>query len=1071
MRVILLLLFFFVTVSPLRAQVELSSAHGYVLSTNTKTPVVGAKIQDTNGLNLAITDGNGHFSFTMQDDLDSLQISSMGHRDTVIFFDPTKDSFTIFLGEITNQLEEVVVNTGYQTLKPNEVTGAVEVVSNETLNEQTGTNILQRLNNVTSGVRFDNQATVSDRQKLNVSVRGLSTINGNLDPLIVLDGFIYEGDVNNIDPNSIESITILKDAAASSIWGARAGNGVIVMTSKKGHFSIDTPTKISFNSTMIRRNKPDLNQVYQLNNNDFINIEKMLFDNGYYDWIVDGLDYLAVTPAVDIFDRRRKGLINATDSALAIQNLLFQNGREAYRNNFYTTPFSNQYSINVSGGGNRNVYGFSVGYMGAQNENKVRDKRINIQLTNSFKPVEKLQIDLNVLYTNADNQSGMPSYESFSFNGKHVPYLQFFDQSEEEIPFYMDYRQIVLEDRYKEGFQDWAYYPLSDYKEAVTNTIRNELYSTLGIRYKLFSFLDVSTSLQYQQQTVEQSSFYKQDSHHARRYANQFTEIEPISGAVKHHVPVDGIKDEDKTNISSYTWRGQLNFNRTSGHHHIVGIIGGEIRQLLTDNNSFTAYGYNEDPLRTAAVDYVTSFRIHPTNQLRTIVGHPMYSSRINRFVSLYANGSYIFKNKYALSGSIRRDGANIFGAATNDKWSPLWSVGGSWNLKKEAFFTYEFVDHLKLRTTYGYSGNVDLRKTPDPVASITTATYTMFPALTIGTLNDPELRWEQISTLNFGLDFSVFKGKISGSVDYYIKDGRDLYGLTAFDYTAWGRQSTVTKNVGRMKGKGMDMTLNSKNIDRTFKWDTRYILNLNKNKTVEYYNTVNSGVSSFLGNGNTITPIVGKPLNALAGFKWLGLSEEGNPIGVLDGKPSTDYRAINTQSLYQGEESGSIVFYGAAKPQVYGSITNSFNWKDLFFSFNIGFKGNYYFRAPVTSYAGLYSRGEAYPDFEQRWQSSGDEKSTNVPGMQYPLASNRDSFYGQSEINIHRADHLRLEYITASWRRRWNLGKNQLNTRFYGNVSNLGILWTMNDKSIDPEFPYSLTPPTTFSLGIQIDY
>ncbi|GGH18165.1 SusC/RagA family TonB-linked outer membrane protein [Sphingobacterium alkalisoli] len=1072
MKALMCVLLFFTTLLTVSGQTGKAPLQGRILSAGTQHPVEGARIDDINGLHITVTDNKGYFNIAAREYPVSLKISSMGHRDTVVVFDPTQQPFTVYLQEIINQLQEVNIQTGYQTLKPNEVTGAVEVVSKETLNQQTGTNILQRLNNVTAGIRFDNQPIVSpDRQKLNVSVRGLSTINGNLDPLVVLDGFIYEGDINNIDPNSIESVTILKDAAASSIWGARAGNGVIVITSKKGAFSVDSPTSVSFNSTMIWRNKPDLHQIYQLDNADFIKTEEMLYHNGYYDWIVKGLDYMAVTPAIDIFDRRCLGLITASDSAAAIQNLLLQDGRAAYADNFYTTPFSNQYSLNLTGGAQRNTYGLSVGYTGARNENSVRDRKINLQLTNSYRPTDKLQIDLNVLYTRADNESGTPAYESLSFNGKRVPYLQFTDQIGGEIPFFMDYRQLVLEDRYASGFQGWAYYPLSDYRNAKINAVRNELYATVAVRYKLLRMLDLNTSVQYQQQTVDQINLYQQDSHYARRYINQFTEVDPNTGAVKYNVPVGGIKDQDNARVSSYTARSQLNLNETRGDHRIVGIVGAEIRQILTEGNSFTAYGYNDDPLRTAPVDHVKTFRINPTNQARTITGHPLYSRRINRFVSLYGNGSYIFKNRYALSGSIRRDGGNIFGAATNDKWSPLWSIGGSWDAANEEFLKWEFMDRLKFRTTFGYSGNVDLRKTPDPVASITTGTYTLFPALTIGTINDPELRWEKISTLNFGLDFSVFNGRISGSFDHYIKDGRDLYGLTAFDYTAWGRQSTVTKNVGRMEGRGWDITLNVKNIDRVFKWDTRYILNLNRNKTVEYYNTVNSGVSSFLSNGNTITPIVGMPLNALAGFRWLGLNEEGDPMGMLDGAPSTNYIGINTQSLYEGEDSGSIVFYGSAKPQIFGSMINSFGWKDFSFTFNVSFRGNYYFRKPVTSYTSLFSNGTVYPDFEERWQAPGDENSTDVPGMQYPLKSNRDSFYGQAEINIHRADHLRLEYITASWHKGLMLGGKQINSRLYGNVANLGLLWTANKKGIDPEFAYRLTPPTTFSLGIQIDY
>jgi len=332
-------------------------------------------------------------------------------------------------------------------------------------------------------------------------------------------------------------------------------------------------------------------------------------------------------------------------------------------------------------------------------------------------------------------------------------------------------------------------------------------------------------------------------------------------------------------------------------------------------------------------------------------------------------------------------------------------------------------------------------------------------------------LRWEKVSTLNLGLDFSFFKSRVSGSVDYYIKTGKDLYGLTEFDYTAWGKSNTVTKNVAAMRGKGWDFNVATKNLDKVFKWDSRLLLNLNKNKTTAYYRKLNTGVFSFLGDGNSITPIAGMPLNALSAFKWMGLDAQGDPQGMLAGEVSKDYSAIRNSALNEGIAGGSIVFYGSAKPQIFGSLINTLGWKDWTASFNISFKADYYFRKPATSYYSLYNQGIAFPDFETRWQKNGDELKTTMPAMQYPIEDFRDALYLQSEINVLKADHLRLEYVSIAWNKEMKMADRAMRVKFYGNASNLGLLWTSNRQGIDPEFPYSIAPPLTLSFGCQLTY
>lgn len=1048
-----------------------SMISGTVVSKENNRPLSGVTVQNIKSKLSFKSEADGSFQFK-GNLTDTIRFSILGYQELRLTIKDLVADDKVMMTATNNYLDEVQINTGYQILKPNETTGAVDVISNDMLNQQTGTRILDRLNNVASGLRFENKpTTVPDRQKLNFSVRGLSTIEGNLDPLIVLDGFIYEGDVANIDPNSVESITILKDAAASAIWGARAGNGVVVISSKKGSRNNAGKINLSFGSTLISRTKPDLRQRYQPSNSDYIAIESMLFKNGFYDKITDRSPFISVTPAIDIFDRTKRGLLTPGDSAGMIAELLLNNGRKDYSDLFLENPFSQQYSLNFSGSSQQYAYGFYGGYTKDINEYAGRFKKLNLRLTNSFHPTERLNIEFNLFFTNSLDLSGKPTYESLTYNGKSVPYLSFYRSDGTERAFSPDFRETYMSENYGQPYMDWGYYPLSDYRNSTTTTRLNEWFATINGKYKFFPFLDLNVGFQYQSQTTDAQDLFKEQSYYARKSVNQYMEVSNGGNTVTYHIPKGGIRNADISSGQSYTARTQLNLNKSWRIHRLIGMLGGEIRETVANGENYRVYGYKEKPLQTIPVDYTTYFTILPSMIPLGIPGNPTFTERINRFVSLYANWSYIFKDKYAWSGSFRKDGANIFGARTNEKWTPLWSAGMSWDIRKEEFLQLKKIDRLKLRATYGYSGNVDLRKTPEPIASVTSGTYTRFPALTISTLNDPSLRWEKVSTFNLGMDFSVFKNRIAGSIDFYIKTGKDLYGLTEFDYTTWGKSNTVTKNVASMRGKGWDFNLTTKNIDKQIKWNSHLLLNLNKNKTIAYYRKLNTGVFSFLGDGNAITPITGMPLNAIAAFAWMGLDDQGNPQGMLNGKGSKDYTGINNSSLNDGTAGGSIVFYGSAKPQVFGSLSNSFEWKDWSLSFNVSFKADYYFRKPATSYYNLFNKGVAYPDFELRWQKSGDEAYKVMPALQYPLESFRDAFYQQSEVNVLKADHLRLEYVNLAWTKDFNVPKRKIKLKVYANASNLGLIWTSNKKHIDPEFPYQIKPPKPLSLGFQLNY
>lgn len=1054
---------------------------GQIHSVEERKPLSGVTVKVIPGTDIAATDLTGNFAIRVQSLQDSLQFSIVGYTTRTYAASYFQRPRNIYLSKQVNYLEEAqVVNTGYQSVQTKEITAAVDVVTKEMLNQQTGLNILDRLNNITPSIRFDNKEIRNpDVQKLNISVRGLSTINGNLDPLVVLDGFIYEGDIQNIDPNNVESISILKDAAASAIWGARAGNGVIVINSKKGSFQADQKTRVSLSNTFITKQKPDLKQLYQLSNTEFIGVEKMLFEQGYYfSQLLNSQRHRAVTPAINLFNDRAKGLISATDSAQTMDWLLAQDGRQNYMDEFYNTPSSNQLSLNISGGSALNAYALGVGYSTDRTHLDAKGRKLNIQLSNSFRPVDRLQIDLSVQFTDQQNRSGKPEYSRFKYSGKAVSYSYFRDAAGQAVPFDLEYNTAFVNNKFPAPYLDWGYYPLSDYKDDIQYRKLNEWYATSNIRYQLFSFLSANASFQWQHQQSGMEHYYGKESYYTRKLINQYSTVNMGTGEVSYKVPLGDIRMLDDQSGHSYTARGQLDFNKTVGRHRIRGILGAEVRESVLAGYSSSIYGYSKVPLTSIPVDYANPYLITaPAFGFGQIPGPPRLTKVNNRFVSLYSNLNEVFQDKYGISASFRQDGANIFGANSNDKWSPLWSVGASWQLDKEDFFKLDWVDQFKLRTTYGYSGNVDLRKTPYPIATAgVDQNGTALPTLSIQTLNDPSLRWEKVGTVNFGLDFSFFQNRIWGSIDRYIKRGKDLYGLSGYDYTAWGAEGTITKNVGSMEGRGWDFTINSRNTTGAVGWNSRLVLGLNKNRTTAYYAIPNnSGVNSFLGgsggSGNLFQPVVGKPLHGLSGYTWMGLNEEGMPQGLLNGQASTDYVALIRSALDHPEGNESISFIGSSKPQVFGNLINSLNWRGLELAANISFKGDYYFYKPVTGYFELYKMGVAYPDFERRWQQPGDEKKTNVPVMTYPVDDNRDAFYRDAVTHILKADHIRLEYISLSWQKQWQMGYRTMNVRLFANASNMGILWQANKEKLDPEFTYQLRPSKTYSLGIQIDY
>jgi hypothetical protein len=323
----------------------------------------------------------------------------------------------------------------------------------------------------------------------------------------------------------------------------------------------------------------------------------------------------------------------------------------------------------------------------------------------------------------------------------------------------------------------------------------------------------------------------------------------------------------------------------------------------------------------------------------------------------------------------------------------------------------------------------------------------------------------------NAGIDFSTVKGILRGSIEAYVKKGSDLYGAAPFDPTAGlNGQAGIVRNVANMQGKGIDVNIESRNLNHTLKWSTRLLFSYNTDKTTRYYVDSNRRSGSFINDGFLINPLVGKPLYAIIALPWGGLDDQGNPKGYVGQKLSTDYYTITQQTRKED------LIYKPSLPKIFGSLINTFSWRSIRLSVNIGYRFDYYFMKPSLSYTSLFEHGARVgsADFSRRWKQPGDERHTNVPSMIYPANNDRDIFYNASAALLRRADNIRLRYLNLSY----DINKGEYrrlpfqHLQVYLHAEDLGILWRRNKDGLDPDYISSVpTPGKTWSIGIRAKF
>jgi len=1029
-------------------------------------PLPGATIYLKGATKGSVSNADGYFE-RYGTNTSTLVISYLGYETQEISLADKNPTQLIMIKMVlaSNQLEGVnVVSTGYQTLPKERATGSFETIDNKLFNRATTSDVLSRLKDLVPGLSF---------AKNLVTVRGLSSLslllsdNQNSVPLIVLDNIPYEGDISNINPNDVENITILKDAAAASIWGTRAGNGVIVITTKKGRYG--SKFNVSFNANTTIRNKPDLFKVPVISSGEEIEVEKYLFGKGYYDSNINaGNPPPFLTPVVELLVKQKN--LPSTDitgrNAIEQQiDMLKQyDVRNDYSKYFYRTAVAQQYAINLSGGDDRINYMISGGFdKNLENSITFGGRRTTIRSNINFRPIRRIEISTNILYTNSNsNQSGdggvvySPTF--------YYPYARIVDSNGNPSVLGRPggWRLGYLDNLSQNPkLLDWHYNPLTEINKTNNSSKNEDLLFNLGAHYDINSILSTDVKYQYETANSTSANTFNPDSYYSRDKINTYTN--PLNNYARA-IPLGGIYNSIFGKQVSQTIRGQVNANKNWGDRHQLVIIGGaEARKsyFLTSNLG-TIYAYDPANNNFSYVNTQTAYPLFHGDEARLTDGRSI--DRINnRFTSVFANGSYTFNNKYTISGSMRKDASNVFGDNANKQGSPLWSGGLSWQINKETFYVAGILPVLKLRATYGYSGNVVMG-----IPAYATATYrgnsdlTGFQTAAVQNPPNPDLRWEKVGIANFGLDFGFAGNIIIGSVEYFDKKSTDLVATTPLDLTKGSGRQTL--NSASLHGKGIDLTLNTTNINYTnFKWSSNFIFSYNRTITTRYLFKAFTGNQYVDGSGG-INPIEGKDVFSIFAFDWAGLDPlTGDPQGYLNNQVSKDYTKLTNVGVQD------LKYFGSAVPIYYGSLRNNFSYQRFQISLNIVYRLGYYFTRKGINYQTLFSQNSGHSEFTNRWQKPGDEKLTDVPSMIYPLDGARDAFYNNSAAMVEKGDHIRLQDVTASYSLPKIYGLKD--ARIYGNVSNLGILWRANKKGIDPDAVNTYPNPKSFVIGINVNF
>ena len=786
---------------------------GSVTDHKSGEPIIGASVVIQNTSNGVITDLEGNFVLDHVSKGEILSITYVGYKSQEIVLDGAKKQFKIVLTEDNEVLDEVVV-VGYGTQKKQDITGSVVSVGEGKFTEGVNTNAFQMINGKAAGVNVS-QTSSAPGASTKIQIRGAGSINSSNAALVVVDG-LPGVDPSSINPNDIKSIEVLKDASAAAIYGTRAANGVVLITTKsgkKGDITVNFGTEIGFQSVA---KKIDM---------------------------LNGREYMETLNALRLASGNADGAIYSEEDIAAIgegtnwQNEIFRNGAPVQT-----------YQLAISGGSEKSDYYLGLNYFDQQGVVKNSNlKKYNVRANMNFSPKTFLRFKANLNFTRKDGNSIYENMKGINESAGPINSALQFDPTlpvgkNPETGRYYQNSYIALDN------------PLALLYGVSPEEHRNNAYGTFTTEIEPLTDLVATIRLGA---TI--------DSYSKQTYRGRDTMNGLATGGTA-----------EKENGESTQWMAEflLSYKKNFNDNHKLTVLAGTtFEQFTSEYLKGSAKGFLSDI--TGAND------MHSGDNLN---GDDIYSFRErNRLNGFLGRINYDYKNRYLLTASFRYDGTSRF--SDDNKYAFFPSVALAWRISEEPFMKrFENVSDLKLRVGYGQLGNQGIKNYQTILTLIAGGAAVFGNSLAQGVvearLPNAGLKWETTAETNLGVDFGLFNNRITGSLDFYIRDTKDQL----FDKplpSAIGF-SNVKVNAGKVRNSGIDFTLNTVNIDKkNWGWESSLNLSLLKNEVKELPNfmpeLITGSIGSFVS-GYEITR-VGDPIYSFYGYEIEGIFQKNDDI------------------------------------------------------------------------------------------------------------------------------------------------------------------------------------------------
>lgn len=960
-------------------------------------PLIGASVRAVGTKFGTVTDVDGRFTLRVPADVKELAVSFIGMKTETVKIDRMGvNALHIVLREDGQQMDEVIV-TGYQTISKERATGSFGIISGEQMEAKLQPDLKSVLEGQAAGVVLDKDG--------NIEIRGVSTFSAEKVPLIVVDGFPAEISLDDLNPENIESITVLKDGVAASIYGSRSANGVIVVETKNG--TVGRP-RLSYKGTVSIVPKPNLSDLHKSSTSDYIDAEIELFNQDPS--AANPMSKSPMNRVTYLLMQARDGVITQDQAMAEIDQLRGINGLKQVGDHMFRNKFAHQHNVSLSGGTEENRYNIAFNlYDAKEHFLHTSENSLKLDMKNEWKPYKWLKINTSVNIKYDRNKEPTVSPETF-WNWGHdegtymQPYTAIVDDQGRPTDIWGLSTYKINKYESTPGMKAWNYNPIEDLGQDNQSTTDFQVRLSGSIHLDIWKGLNLEVGGNWQRGNTQWKQVRGADCFDVRTTYNDATSV---SNPAEHYFPDGALINESRDINENWTVRTQLNFRHDfdGGKHRITALAGNEVRRQTYDNNTMASRaGYNEQAGTFTPVnikDYnarkYNSDMLMEGNRAISSLEEGSYAYRDNRFVSWYGNGSYEYDNRFIVSGSIRLDLTNFFGTDPKYRYRPLWSVGGTWKLSNEKFFNVPWMNRLYVRASYGINGNISLDEGPFLILRAGSYDYTTGGvAYYIQSPPNNQLRWEKTASTNIGVDMSFLDSRINLSLDYYRKKSTDLFAYEESDPTLG--YATLTRNAGAITNNGVEITLDATPVQKKdFTWGVTWNMSFNRNH-VDTYNLARNYVSSYA----TAAPIqvAGYPSDGFWGFCFAGLNDKGE-MQIYDAEGNI----IKPSSATTDD----VVYQGTARPKTDMSLTNRFRYKDWELSFMFIAKLGHKYRKDCFSGSNIQNR-----HLSERWKQPGDEAHTIYPALK---TWNDDLMYfPYIDKLIGNASYMKLRDVTLTY-------------------------------------------------------